>query len=195
METKSIHAVFSVSANFMGIGKIKAIAIAFPTSISFTDDFEIEIIRLVIGNKSFIESKTDHDFATYEYYNDSSLLGELIFRVLNNSGDEIFLDFQKGKIIVNSTEIELDIFEYPVTGNMMSNNFSDGENQYGSIWFGIEGLSLDKIILLRFMADAPKNGNSNSLGDSIDITIDLSEHKYEVIQDSLPQDFQDEFTE
>lgn len=163
--------------------------------MSNSDGVEVEIVRVLIGYKDVVESRTDHDFSEYEYYDDATLLGEIIFKVVNNSGQDVTLAFRDGQVVINSEEIDLSDFEMPEIGSSLNEMISDGSEVYGGIWFGISDTDFEDITTLRFVADAPMDGGASPVGTGFDMTADLTEHDFEEIPDEFPQDFHDEFPE
>jgi len=150
---------------------------------------KIDIARIVIGDKAWIESVTGNDFTNggaVDIYNDKPVVAEIIFKVTNNSDKPINVYTDQGKLVVGSEQIDLlDYAMYGEFGDDFSGEIFPGVTAIGGMWIGIKRSALEDIKKMQIFIDGPSDNNLNTLGPDYKFDIDLSERKNEPLPDDL----------
>ena len=150
---------------------------------------KVEIARIVIGDKEWIESAAGFDFTNgglTDIYNDKSVVAEIIFAVTNNSDESINIFPDQGTLVVGSEQI--DLLDYAMEGEFgdsFSGEIHPGVTAIGGLWVGIKRSALEDIINMKIYFDAPWDNNYKTLGPDFKFDIDLSERKNEPLRDEL----------
>jgi hypothetical protein len=142
----------------------------------------LEIARLVIADKQTI----GQDFDKYGKYEDYTIVGEIVFRVTNQSDKTISVYPDQGTVIVGSEQISLiDFMMLGTFGDDLGGEIYAGITKIDGIWFGIKRTPIDEIKSITIIIDAPNDDNFNTLGEKFNIVIDLSVRKNEPLPDEL----------
>lgn len=153
-----------------------------------TGGLSIEVARIVVGEKSALTfedwSKLD-DLLTG--WADIDVVGEIIFKVTNNSDKTIDVYLDQGSVQLGSEQVDLtDYMMYTTVGDDVGGEIYPGVTKIGGMWFGIKRTAPADITNIVYRADAPSDPDTyDSLGPDIKIDMDVSQHTWEDIPPEL----------
>jgi hypothetical protein len=139
----------------------------------------VEVVRFLIGEKSSIPQ----DFSDYPF-DDKPVLGEIVFRVTNNTNGIIKIYPEEGTVVVNKEQVDLN--DYITTGTFgddVNGEIYPGVISTGGIWFGLKDITVSDASHVIVGIDAPYDSNGNKLGSDYYMEFDLSGWVFEPIPD------------
>lgn len=143
---------------------------------------KIVIARLLIAEKTTI----DEDFDIYHIFDDVSIVGEIVFKITNQSEKVVSIYPDQGTVIIGSEQIELsDYMMLGTFGDALGGEIYSGITKIGGIWFGIKRTAIDEIKSISIIINAPYDAGFNTLGKEFNFVIDLSERKNEPLPEDL----------
>jgi hypothetical protein len=150
-------------------------------------DVTVQISRVIFGNKESLEKYWDDLRSLAPIFQDKAVLGEIIFKITNNSDTIVTLHPNQGTVIVGSEQINLaDYLGVSTFGENTGGDFFPGVTVIGGMWFGVKRTPLEEINSMIFASRGPVNSADwNSLGDDYQIQLDLSEHSFSEMPDEL----------
>jgi hypothetical protein len=121
----------------------------------------VQIARLVIAEKSSIK---DQNFSAIPLFDNTPVVGEIVFVVQNNTKKVISIYPDQATVIAGSEQIDLSQWMFFTTfGEDYSGDIYPGVSATGGIWFGLKRTPLDQIQSLTIAFDAPFDADFNSL--------------------------------
>nr|MBN1228850.1 hypothetical protein [Anaerolineae bacterium] len=151
-------------------------------------DIVLEIARIVVGYKDAIGDQDWDVLNDYiEGWADVEVVGELVFKVTNNSEKTVSLYPDQGTVQIGSEQIPLDEFMFYTTfGDDVGGEIFPGVTKIGGMWFAIERSAPDEITQIIYRASAPFDEETfNNIGPDIEIVIDISEYVFEELPEEL----------
>jgi hypothetical protein len=147
----------------------------------------IEIARVVVGYKTAVPDQQWEKLNDYiSGWAETPVVGELIFKITNNTSKTIRVYLNQGTVQIGSEQIELSEYMIGTTfGDALGGEIFPGVTKIGGMWFGIKRSNPDQITRLVFRCSAPVDESSNSLGPDIEIAIDTTPHVWEDMPDEL----------
>lgn len=144
-------------------------------------DVTVEIGRVLIGDKDYIEEAIDIDFDECPEFQDKPVVGEIIFIVTNNTNQVITIYPDRGTVVIGSEQIDLFDFSLcgAVIGEDIGGDFFPGVTAIGGLWFGIKRSSVNDVTNMIVSIDAPRNQEYDELGPDYYLDLDLSNHVFE----------------
>jgi hypothetical protein len=149
----------------------------------------IEVARVYVGYKSDILQNMP-DMAKYDKYvsgwADLEVLGELVFKITNNSGVNVNLYLNQGSVQMRDEQISL--LDYAITGfgDDLGGEIYPGVTKIGGLWFGIKRSIPTEITQIIFRANGPSSTTAlERLGPDYEIVMDVSQHVWEEYPDEL----------
>jgi len=144
---------------------------------------KVEIARLLIADKTAIP---DVDFSFVTSFDDKPIVGEIVFKITNNSQQTLSIYPDQGTVIVGGEQIELIEYLMLATfGDSVGGEIFPGVTKIGGIWFGIKRTSVTEIQQITIAFSAPHDANFTSLGQDFNFTIDLSNRQDQPVPDEL----------
>ena len=147
----------------------------------------IEVVRIVIGYKSAITDQPFDELNDYvEGWADIDVVGEILFKVTNNSDKTASVYPDQGTLQIGSEQIEL--FEnalFMSVGEDTSGDIFPGVTKIGGLWFGIKRSTPPEVTQMIFRSGGPNDADFNDMGPDYEIVLDVSEHVWEDIPDEL----------
>lgn len=148
----------------------------------------IEIARVLVGYKWTMPNFNWSEMDEYiEGWADTDLVGELIFKITNNSDIAIDMRPLWGTVQIGSELIDLNDYNVWLEfGDDLNGDIFPGVTKIGGIWFGIKRSVPSEITEIIFRADEPRNSDTISrVGPKYEIVVDVSQHAFEVMPDEL----------
>ncbi len=147
----------------------------------------IEVVRVVVANKSAIPDQPFDELNDYvEGWAEINVVGEILFKVTNNSDRTANVYPDQGTLQIGAEQIEL--FDYALfmsVGEDTSGEIFPGVTKIGGLWFGIKRSTPGDVQQMIFRASNPSDENFDSMGPDYEIVLDVSEHAWEEIPDEL----------
>ncbi|MCW5876760.1 MAG: hypothetical protein KIS85_07745 [Anaerolineales bacterium] len=146
---------------------------------------EIEIARVLIGNKAYIVTETGNDFDSVEIFQDKPVVGMIIFRVTNHTNQVLTVYPDQADVVVGNEQISLtDYLFYATFGDDIGGDIFPGVTAIGGIWFGLRRTSVDDANQMIIRISAPRD-QSSRVGEEYYFTLDISNHIFEEIPQEL----------
>jgi hypothetical protein len=148
----------------------------------------VEIARVLVGYK---RTMPDQDWDMFnewiEGWADTEVVGELIFKVTNNSDVTASIHPDQGTVQIGGEQIELDEYMfYTEFGDEVGGDIFPGVTKIGGIWFGIKRSVPGEITQIIFRCMGPWDADTwDDLGPDIEIVMDVSTHVWEEVPDEL----------
>lgn len=148
----------------------------------------IEIARVLVGYKWAIPGLSWEDLNdSIQGWAETEVVGELIFKVTNNTDRTVSVYPDQGTVQVGSEQIDLTNFMFYTTfGDNVGGDIYPGVTKIGGIWFGIRRSSPEEITQIIYRASPPFDSDSfANIGPGIEIVIDVPIHVWEEIPEEL----------
>jgi archaellum component FlaG (FlaF/FlaG flagellin family) len=144
---------------------------------------KIEIARFVLADKTTIP---EMDFSLVSSFDDKPIVGEIVFRITNNTQQTLSVYPDQGTVIVGGEQIELSEYMMLATfGDSVGGDIFPGVTKIGGIWFGIKRTSIADIQNITLAFGGPSDANFSSMGADYNFTIDLSNRQDQPLPDEL----------
>ncbi|MDH5508085.1 MAG: hypothetical protein OEZ02_12760 [Anaerolineae bacterium] len=142
----------------------------------------VEIARVLIADKTALEQ----DFDLIGIFEDKPVVGEIIFKITNNTEGILTIYPEQGVVIIGTEQINLGDFYFATKfGDAISGDIYPGVTVIGGLWFGIKRSSVSAIHSLTIAFDAPINIEYETIGENFQFEVDLSKQTYEELPDEL----------
>lgn len=148
---------------------------------------KIEIARIVIGYKDAIDQNFEELNDYLDGWEDIDVVGELIFKVTNNTEESVDVYPDQGTVQIGGEQINLDEYMMWATfGEDVGGEIYPGVTKIGGMWFGIKRSTPEEINEVIFRASAPSTTEDwTNLGPDYEIVIDTTEKRWEEVPDEL----------
>lgn len=148
-------------------------------------DIEIEIIRIVFFDKSFIEDELGEKFP--EEFDTVETVGEIIVGIANNSEQMISIYPDRGPVIVGDEQINpYDDYYFRILNlEDITGDIYPGVKRIGGFWFGVNRTNWDKIAKVTYVINRiyDKEGHGMDLEFSFDV--DFTGKGFELLPEIL----------
>lgn len=148
----------------------------------------IEIVRVVVGYKSAIPDQPWSELNDLvQGWEDIEVVGELIFRVSNNTDETVSVYPDQGSVQIGNEQIELsDYMMFGSFGDDVGGDIHPGVTKIGGLWFGIRRSTPEEVDSMIYRASAPYSSESFSdLGPAYEIEMEFPSHPDEEIPEEL----------
>lgn len=143
----------------------------------------VEIVRLVIADKT---SVPELDFSLITTFDDKPVVGEIVFRVINNTQQTLSVYPDQGTVIVGGEQIPLTEYMMMATfGDSIGGDIFPGVTKIGGIWFGVKRTPVAEIQNITIAFGGPVNADFSSIGTDYNFVFDLSNRQDQPIPDEL----------
>lgn len=148
----------------------------------------VEIARVVVGRKSAIPEQSWDELNEFiQGWAETDVVGELIFKVTNNTDRTVSIYPDQGSVQIGGEQIDLGEFMFFTTfGDSVGGDIYPGVTKIGGMWFGVKRSTPDEVSRIVYRCDAPYDAESlDDLGPDIEIVMDLSDHVFEAVPEEL----------
>ncbi len=152
----------------------------------------VEILRVLIGRKSIIEGilqdrGIDRPFTTHQSLQDVDVLGEIIFRITNESAEMLSTFPHQGIVTIGDEQIDLARYADVGmgSGEDLRSGIEPGATVVSGVWFGIKQQDISGINNLAISFDSPIDKDLKSTGSDFLFELDLSSHIFEPLPSEL----------
>jgi len=148
---------------------------------------EIEIIRILFGDKKYIEKKIGEKFSDCSIlFDEVNTVGEILLRVTNNSNKILNIRPDKGIIIIGNEQINPEDYYCEIyTMEDISGQLYPGIMRIGGFWFGVRRSTWDEVIKVKYIIDALYDEDYADVGEDFQFEINLSEKSFEPMPEEL----------
>jgi hypothetical protein len=145
---------------------------------------EIELVRVLFGDKEYVEEETGSDFGSD--FEQVDTLGEFVLRITNSTDKAVTVYPDQGTVVIGDEQIDLDQWWHRI-GNMedVSGDLQPGVTRVGGFWFGVRRSDWDEIGKVLFLIDAPFDQDYDDLGSGFRFEIDISGMGFQPFPDDL----------
>lgn len=146
----------------------------------------IEVARVLFGYKSEIPHiDWDQYDDSIEGWANDEVVGEILFKIWNNSGKTVSIFPGAGTVQIGSEQIELlDYAAYLDVGNVGGQIFP-GVTKTGGYWFSLNRSTPAQVTDIVFRTRSAFDENYNSIGPDYEIYLNIIDHYFEEIPDEL----------
>lgn len=108
----------------------------------------------------------------------SDVVGELVFKITNNSDTNVVLcPINDGTVQIGPEMIELCEFAWATFGHDLDGDLFPGVTKIGGVYFAIKGSAPAEFTEIVYRTDAPHDDDSyRAVGPDFAIVLDVSEH-------------------
>jgi hypothetical protein len=146
-----------------------------------SDGVNIEVVRILVGSKA---SMADVEWSALddriEGWSEIEVVGEIVFRVTNNTEQAIRVPLREGTLQIGTQQIDLADFFGTGFGDDFSGEILPGEARVGGQWFGIRRLAPEEVVRISYRSPAVVDSRTSRIvGPAGTITMDLTFHVWE----------------
>lgn len=145
---------------------------------------EIEILRVLIGEKGALEAR-GFDFFAAGAFDDKPVVGEVVFRVTNTTDEVLNVYPDQGTVVVNNEQIDLAEYMFYSFGDDVGGEIFPGVTSIGGVWFGLKRVNVQDADRMIIAIDAPHTNNLDSVGEGYYFEPDVSNHVFEPMPESM----------
>ena len=149
-----------------------------------SDGIELTIRRVLCEDRQLAEKELGGNFDEIPGFGTPPVVCELIYEVRNTSNQMLSFFPDQGTIQINDELVKLTDYMFAVIDDA-SGEIPPGVMLIGTQWFGVKRNSIPDIRQMIWRIDGPVDEGFNSTGSDFEITIDLSEHRIDKLQDDL----------
>ena len=145
----------------------------------------VELARVIFMHRDAF--KPDITFDDIPNLDDHEYVGEIIWRITNNTQASITWSHNDINVRVNERQIKLYDYLFGSFGVPPSDEIFSGSTIIGGVWFGIGNTKPDEIVSVSLLMGKPYNtDNHRDVADNFIVTADLSEgHTWYSMPDEL----------
>ncbi len=142
----------------------------------------VDIARVVFANKKDI----NQDFIIISAFDDTPVIGEIIFKVKNNSQQVLNVNPDQGTVVVATEQIPLKEWMTLATfGESVGGDISPGMTKIGGLWFGLKNTPLEDIQNMTISFSGPSTESNDRTGPDFNFALDLSNRQNQEVPEEL----------
>ncbi len=147
----------------------------------------VEVLRVIVADKEVAEEVLGIDFEPHVAFRGAETVVEVIFRVVNDSGQLVHVFPDQAQVLVDSQQVEL--AEWASTGGRIGDQLGGvilpGAEKIGGQWFGLDDVRAPEVDRMVISFDAPSTDNGDSIGERYYFEIDLSNKSWQPLPEEL----------
>jgi hypothetical protein len=142
------------------------------------DGIKVELARVVFAQRDAL--KPDISFDDNPLFNNANYVGEIIWRISNNTPQRIQWSYDDINVRVNDRQIKLHNYLINGFGELPTNPIFPGSTIIGGVWFGIDNIKPNEITGVSLLLGSPTNSDTyKSISRYFILSADLSgDHKW-----------------
>ncbi len=142
----------------------------------------VDIARVVYANKEDIQE----DFIVISAFDDKPVIGEIIFKVTNNSPQVLKVNPDQGTVVIGSEQIPLTEWMTLATfGESVGGDIDPGMTKIGGLWFGLKSTPLEEIKNMTISFSGPSTQSNDKTGPDFNFALDLSNRQNQEVPEEL----------
>ena len=113
-------------------------------------------------------------------------MGEIIFKVTNNSQQVLKVNPDQGKVVIGPEQIPLtDWMGLATFGESVGSEISPGMSKIGGLWFGMNRTPLKDIQNMTISFLGPTSESNDRTGPDFNFSLDLSNKENQAVPEEL----------